>query len=379
MRCLFNDTIVFYVCKSGKKVNYMIIGTCGFCSTGSSAVSDYLKEFDDNQVLDGFEFAFVYLPDGIEDLDYHLNRNINRDDNCGIAVPRFRRAMKKYEHLLANRTGIPEEEVKRKTEDFLDGLIQLKWKSKRRTDPLLYPTWKYKNIGVRLLSQRIIPILNKFFHKQVLCYPFRMVDVCVRPVDFIEKSKELVFWYLEQLGADFSKNIVLDQPFIGNDPAKSFPYYGDAVAFVVDRDPRDNYIFSREYLNKKGRFMPTDTVEEFVRYYKLLRDRQPYQQPNNRICRLNFEEMVYDYDNATAKIRSFLNLPDNPRPRSIFDPSLSINNTQLILKFPQYQKDIEYIERMLPEYLFDFSIFPKPDNSGKMFMGKSPLNKSNKR
>ena len=25
----------------------MIIGTCGFCSTGSSAVSDYLMEFDE--------------------------------------------------------------------------------------------------------------------------------------------------------------------------------------------------------------------------------------------------------------------------------------------------------------------------------------------
>lgn len=353
----------------------MIIGTCGFCSTGSSAVSDYLKEFDENQVLDKFEFTMVYLPDGIEDLNYHLNHNINRDDNCCIAIPRFRRAMHTYEHLLSVRTGMPEFEVKRRTEEYLDSMIQMRWKSVRRIDHLLYPTWTYENIGNRLMKQRIIPLMRKWFNKNYKPYPNRILDVCIKPEDFIEKSRQLVQWYLVKLGADFTKNIVLDQPFIGNNPAKSFPYYGDAVAFVVDRDPRDNYIFTREFLAKKGNYIPSDTVEEFVLYYKLLRDGMPYQEPNNRICRLHFEEMVYDYENATKKIREFIHLPDNPRPKSVFDPSLSINNTQLILKFPQYKKDIEYIEKELPEYLFDFSRFPKPNNSGKMFMGKSPLNK----
>ncbi len=353
----------------------MIIGTCGFCSTGSSAVSDYLKEFEENQVLDKFEFTMVYLPDGMEDLNYHLTRNINRDDNCSIAIPRFRRAMHTYEHLLSVRTRIPESEIKRKTEEYLDSLIQMRWKSVRRTDSLLYPTWFYENIGIRLMKQRIIPLLNKLFHKNFMLYPNRVVEVSIKPKEFIEKSRQFVQWYLLQLGADFSKNIVLDQPFIGNDPAKSFPYYGDAVAFVVDRDPRDNYIFAREFLSKKRDFIPSDSVEEFVLYYKALRDGMPYQMYNERICRLNFEDMVYDYDNATKKIRDFLHLPENPCPRSVFDPSLSVNNTQLILKFPKYKKDVEYIEKELPEYLFDFSRFPKPNNNGKMFMGKSPLNK----
>ena len=353
----------------------MIIGTCGFCSTGSSAVSDYLKEFDENQVLDAIELTMVYLPDGLEDLDYHLNRNINRDDNCGIAIPRFRRFMHTYEHLLSVHTGIPEKDIRRKTEDFLDSLIQLKWRSTRRSDSQLYPSWFHHNIGNRLMNQRIIPLLNKITGKSLKPYPNRTLDVCIRPDGFLEKAKEFVQWYLESYGADYSKNIVLDQPFIGNDPAKSFKYYGDAIAVVVDRDPRDNYIFTREILSKLGGFMPSDTVEEFVLYYKLLRDGMPYQDTSDRILKLNFEEMVYDYDNATAKIRDFCKLPDNSRPLSVFDPKLSVNNTQLILRFPQYKKDVEYIERELPEYLFDFERFPKPNNSGRMFMGKSPLNK----
>ena len=79
----------------------MIIGTCGFCSTGSSAVSDYLKEFDENQVLDGVEFTYVYLPDGLEDLYYHTTNKISRDDSSSIAIPRFKKFIKHYEKYLS--------------------------------------------------------------------------------------------------------------------------------------------------------------------------------------------------------------------------------------------------------------------------------------
>ena len=36
-------------------------------------------------------------------------------------------------------------------------------------------------------------------------------------------------------------------------------------------------------------------------------------------------------------------------------------------RYPQCKKEIEYIEKMLPEYLFDFSKYPKVDYSGVMF------------
>ena len=44
-------------------------------------------------------------------------------------------------------------------------------------------------------------------------------------------------------------------------------------------------------------------------------------------------------------------------------------------KFPQYIKDIEYIERELTEYLFDYTGCPEPDPHGKMFFGQSPKHK----
>lgn len=353
----------------------MIIGTCGFCSTGSSAVSDYLREFDENQVIDRIEFTIPYLPDGLEDLQYHLCRNTNRDDNCSIAIPRFRRFMKFYERQFSFLPNVTKKDARKITNDFLDSLIQLRWISSRRSDKLLYPSGFYFNVGHRFVKNILFRKYYQFFHKSPMCWPYRILDVSVRPSNFDVESKKFVRKILELYGADFTKNIVLDQPFIGNDPVKSFKFFDNPIAIVVDRDPRDNFIFSREVLSKKGRFMPSDNVEEFVEYYKLMRQNQPYLQPNERVLRMNFEEMVYDYDNATRKVREFCHLHDNPRPRSIFNPQMSMANTQLFLKFPEYQKDVEYIERELADYLFDFEKYPKPEQTGKMFMGKSPLNK----
>lgn len=353
----------------------MIIGTCGFCSTGSSAVSDYLKEFDELQVLDKIEFTFAYLPDGLEDLYYHLSKCVIRDDSSAIAIPRFRRFIQHYSRSLSVHTRLKKTELEEITNHFLDSIIQMRWRGERRSDTLLYPNWFRRYIGGSLFQQRIIPFLNKRLHKCVEIYPYRELELSVN----YPKIEEACLLFLKNLlfsvGADFSKHIVLDQPFAGNNPQSSFHFFEDPYAIVVDRDPRDNYIFAREFLYKRKKYMPINNVKEFVHYYRLMRDNMPYKEENARILRMNFEEMVYDYDNATIKIEKFLNLGENKRKLTIFDPRLSINNTQLILKFPQYKDDVKYIEDNLSEYLFDFSRYPKPDNSGEMFMGKSPLNK----
>ena len=53
----------------------MIVGACGFGGTGSSAVKDLLKEFENIQVLDRAESMFAFKVDGLQDLEYHLVKN----------------------------------------------------------------------------------------------------------------------------------------------------------------------------------------------------------------------------------------------------------------------------------------------------------------
>ena len=101
--------------------------------------------------------------------------------------------------------------------------------------------------------------------------------------------------------------------------------------------------------------MPTNRVEDYIKYYRAIRENQPYKEKNNRVLAIQFEDMIYHYDETTEKIRDFLKLGDNPAPKSIFDPAISMPNTQVWKRYPQFAKDIKRIEEELPEYLFDYT------------------------
>ena len=85
--------------------------------------------------------------------------------------------------------------------------------------------------------------------------------------------------------------------------------------------------------------------------------------------------MIYNYENTVKTINNFCNLPVNNSKFTIFDPKISIPNTQLFRKYPKYKDDIKYIEKELPNYLFNFQDYSPPPEEGTMFSGKSPLNK----
>lgn len=354
----------------------MIIGACGFGSTGSSAVCDYLKEFNQNQALDDFEFFVTYLPDGLEDLDYHLNSQYCKHEASAIAIPRFRRFVNYFisHGQMTKLTPMSSEQIEKLTDDFLNSIIQVKWKTVNRTDRLLFPSLFYRYFGSALMNQKILPRLNKLAGKSVDLYPVRNVDFSVNPDNFDVLAKSYVHSILELMGADFSKNIILDQPFLGEFPQKSFKYFDDPYAIIVDRDPRDVYLFMKKFLYKKKRYVPCDNVEDFVIYYSRLRRNKPYLEENERILRIQFEALLYQYDETTKLIRDFLHLPDNNNAFSIFNPEQSKANTRLFLRWPEYSEDINYIEKELPEFLYDFSPYPVSEST-EMFMGRSPLNK----
>lgn len=348
----------------------MIIGACGFGSTGSSVITDYLKEYDCFQVLDKIEFTWVSCVDGLIDLDYHVNHPHNRTMDSIMAIDRYK-TMCNNKLSEFRSAGVSTEKIIKLTNDFLDSIITTSW------------PWNihgHKNLIDRikrsLYSRFAIVSKWEIKHGQHWeGYPLEMVHLSVLPEDFVEKAKEHVRSILLLMGADLSKPIILDQPFAGNNPQDCFKFYDDPYAVVVDRDPRDNYVFARTKLLGRFHLMPINHVEDFVKYYRALRKDQPYTQPHERVLSLKFEDMVYHYDETTAKLRKFFNLPENPNPKSIFDPAISMPNTQVWKRYPQFAKDIEYIEKELPEYLFDYTGCPEPDPNGKMFWGKSPKNK----
>ncbi len=350
----------------------MIIGACGFGSTGSSVVTDYLKEYNSFQVLDSIEFTWVSTVDGLIDLEYHLFHPHCRTSDSIWAIERYKQLCNRKAASSLKRAGVSEVVLSKSVNDFLSTIIQTSWKWNR---PNINKTFWDKQFRKLLDKTRFVSRWEIKNGRQWNKYPYEDVFLSVKPVGFDEAARKHVRELLIAMGADFDKPIILDQPFSGNNPQACFKFFDDPYAIVVDRDPRDNYVFAKTKLLGKWHLMPIESVEEFVKYYRLLRKNQPYTETNDRIFSIRFEDMVYHYDETTLRLRNFLHLSDNPAPKSIFDPIISMPNTQVWKRFPQFAKDVDYIEKELSEYLYDFSGCPEPDPNGKMFYGRSPKNK----
>ncbi len=354
----------------------MIISTCGFGSTGSSAVSDYLRECNDIEVLDGIEFDISTIPDGIEDLEYHCVLRHSRINSSVYAIQRFRKLINNYSKTWCRETSLKHKDLMKLTEDYLSAISQLSFVGYSPSYDKKGDSFFRRYVGYSLMLQRLMPYAEK---KHLIkgnkdFYPLESIQVSIDSPNFYEESRRFIRSLLTLMGCDESKKIVLDQAFVGDDPVKSFPFFDDPYAIVVDRDPRDLYIFAKKFLRSQGRFMPSDDVMNFIKYYRLLRERRPYTNTNERVLCIRFEEMVYDYDNTADKIDSFLNV-ENKHRQTIFQPAMSAANTNLIKRFPDLEPDIEVIERELQDYLFDFNHYDSVDNTGEMFFGRSLLNK----
>lgn len=351
----------------------MIIGACGFGATGSSVVTDYLNEFDGIQVKDNFEFAYVSGINGLVYLERTLMNPINRTGDSIYAIGQFKKRVFKFKHLY-EKYGLTAKTFQQSADEFVNAITMAKWywhsryANSKKYSPL--------RIIAKIIEHKYIPDWERKHGQRYTKWPLTEVSLSIRPDNFYEAAQKHVDDILSGIGLDTNGIIALDQPFPGNNPQVCFPYFDDPYAVVVDRDPRDLFVFGKTKLMGKMHFFPIDNVEDFITYYGCLRKNQPYLQDNPRILRLRFEDMVYEYDNTTAILREFLHLPENPRPKSVFDPSLSIANTQVFKRFPQFAEDVKKIEEALPEYLFDFSKYPEPDFSKNMFFGKSPKNKA---
>ena len=357
----------------------MIVSTCSFGSSGSSVVADYLAECDDAFVFDRFEFNFITEPDGIEDLEYHLVMRNSRTGSSIYAIQRFRKLVRKHSLGWSKLTKTSQERIMELTEEYISGLTQVKYKGfspkidKKHSDLIEH------YLGNAIIRQRLVYGLEKkgIIKENFDFYPLDYVEISIKPKNFYELTKKYLRTLLEEMGFDFSKKIVLlDQAFSGNDPAKSFSFFDDVCAIVVDRDPRDMYIFAKKVLLSKGRFMPTDSVENFIAYYRALRDGQPYKEPNPRILKLQFEELVYNYDESVGKIDAFLGI-ENKNRKKYFIPEMSAANTNLIRKYPEFADDVKKIEEELPEYIFDFSKYDEIESGNGTFFGRS-LNRKKK-
>lgn len=343
----------------------MIIGVCGLGYTGSGAVLDLLKEFDENHVIDQLEFAIAYNPDGLEDLEYHLLKNVSRYLSSDIAIKRFKNYIKSKCTPRGTYQIVTNNQFKSLSENYIESLIQVKWTGAWSFDRVEATFWE-KKIKYILLG-RLQRLSDRILKKYVRIFPEREMCLSIRPEKFYELSRKYVNDIIVSIDGDSGKNIVLDQPFSGDNPEKSFIYFDNPLAIIVDRDPRDIYILVKKVVLSYGRFMPSDDVKAFVEYYKALRINQNPIKDITKVLKINLEDLIYEYDDTLKKIINFTGMKNHRAAKSFFNPEVSKHNTQLFRKYNEFNEDIVYIEQELVEWLFPFDKYDPLTSSGKSF------------
>lgn len=321
-----------------------IITTTGYGGTGSSAISDLLKEFNNCYSYGNFEFRFLQDPDGIMELEYKLVENINRLNN-DTAIKRF----KKYCKLISNNNGwwcnyndIFDGKFDSLTEKYLKKLINFSWQGSWHQDEVSGENKiTYKSIVYKIMK---ILKIKKYLIKNEKMY-FSMPKE-----NFYLYTKEYLRELFQILNKENKKYLVLDQLIPALNTRRYMRYFDDIKVIIVDRDPRDLYIINKEFWYEE--WIPTD-IKMYIQWYKLLRENK---ENDKNILYIKFEDLVYKYENTLEKIINFLNedKENHSNKMKFFNPEVSKNNTQLFLNFSKYKKEIEEIEKELEGYCYKF-------------------------
>lgn len=337
----------------------MVIGICGYGYTGSSAIVDLLKEYEELDVLVKdfsytFEFSLPYEPDGLLDLEYHLTKAPAKHLQSDMAIYRFKQLVE-WQRNPMNR--ITKGQFSQLTNDYIDQLVQVSYKC-RRVDTR-------RNNRIQIYWEKGLGVLQRKIERQLKRnVPIVKEDtrfVSVYPENFQKATREYVMRIIEASKENDEAIRLIDQPFPPNNPEDVFHYFDNPYAIVVDRDPRDVYLLVKHFAFRGGRFIPTDRVEEYVEYFRSVRKHRPDKDPQ-RVIRIKFEDLIYEYQRTVKKIEEFLGISQHIHIGEYFKPEISMRNTQMMDMFPEEKKAIEYIEQELPEYLFPFDKYGSVHN-----------------
>lgn len=349
----------------------MIVTTTGFYGTGSSAITDLLREYDSVSCKDDYEIRFLYDPDGVSDLEYNLIENPNRH-NSSHSLKRFMRNMDRLDHIwFVNRYN------KYFNGDFLpiikkyiSSITELEYNSTWHYD--VYDKGNFYYILTRTYS-KLCSMSHKVFHTKMNGRALfsKNEKAYLTTVDedvFLKATREMVSSVANILNDKNCPIIMFDQLVPPSNIQRYNRYVENLKILIVDRDPRDIYLLEKEVWH--GTIVPVDDVVNFCKWFKWTRETAKNSDTDN-VLRVQFEDLIFNYDISIRRIENFLGLSPKSHSKKMqyFVPKRSAINTQLWRSYTQYDKEMEYIRKSLPEfcYLFPVSNIEYDVNTNEIF------------
>lgn len=352
-----------------------IITTTGFFNTGSSAITHILKEIESVYVPDNlYEMRLLYDPDCISDLEYNLVENAHRQ-NSSHALKRFKKYIDFNSNNLLNHhyNKMFRNDFKNISYKYIANLTKFNYYGFSHIDKYDKGKmfWFLDRIYIKIIKTLFLNKRRpKFIKPTLLSSKTLQYGTIYEKKEFYNVTKN----YIGELFSLIKNNnefIAIDQLVPATNVDRYLNYIPDdyqTKVFIVDRDPRDLFVTFKYFNKEKG--IPCKKVEDFCEWFALTREQAAKQYDSNKVMRVQFEDLVYDYEKVRKNILTFVGIDTKyVATFKCFNPDKSINNTQVWYRYPQAKKEIEYIESNLSDYLFDFEKFTKKPNfkKGNMF------------
>ena len=303
--------------------NYILLSGIGW--SGSGAVVDYLKEFD-NVIFSGYEWS------------------IFEDEQCG------------FKNLIKNKDN--HDTLWKQAIKFYFGLLGCqKLSSNWWVHKALFGAYNraHSEHGKKKYAE-LMGIMGKSLGNLILGALSRNKELCNSSLHSVGKI------LLSLCSADFDDNstIIIDNAVHINN-ASILQYLDNAKMIAVIRDPRSNYVS----LKRECVAYSQDTDEQaktFVCRYKsklkkISSEIKLLTQHGgaDRIKLVHFEDFVLNEDFRDSVVNFlFLNLKDWTSPQKYFKPNESSKN---VYNFKDYenQDEIKLIAKLAEEYLYKFN------------------------
>ena len=291
-----------------------------------------------------FEFALLRIQGGLLDLRAALVEDWSpiRSD---AAIRRFRRLVRKMackNKWLDPRTwfvalGFNYDEhyqgrFTKLSEAYINRLIEFRWNA---TWPFAAAEWS----GYELFSHKL---RSKLGFKDAYMVEMQLAW----PKAFDEITREYLETLLSSNVDPAARVIVMHNAFEPFNPTRAMTLFHSAKCIIVDRDPRDNYVAGLWYAPMR---LP---VAQFIQRYRVYRRvAEHFARPSPGVLRIQFEDLVLNYEATLARVLEFLEEPKSSHvtPRKYFIPEVSRKNVGIWRNHPD-QAEIQLIQAALPEY-----------------------------
>lgn len=356
------------------------VAVTGYFGTGSSAVVDLLKEYKNVRVVPygdkSYEHNLFYHHGGLYDVCALLTRG-NTLYTSDKVINNFINEMKRlndYNYVwFGSYNTLFEDNFMRLVFDFVDEIAE------KREDKTTNHIIRTRFSVIKLMAQVFMRITKKRkFSNYGVKYVYDKEPVyCALPTEeeLYAAAKRFTQGYFELFNGTDNNEVKIFDHIIwpGQIDAYKECFNDNFKIIIVDRDPRDLYILDRyiwsgnKYRQSKAHF-PDDANQFSKEWASTLVSCFK----NENAMRVHFEDLIYKYDETVKTIEEFLGLDASLHIEKYahFNPNDSIENSQVFRVKPEWEKQVETIEREIPELLYDFPYIRKPERN-KMFADDS--------